>query len=152
MAAPKGNQYAKGNPNSGRPSQWTEEKLAEFGNQFLEWAQKDTSLVMMAFAGEHTHDPDVIYDLAEKDKVFSRIHQRVKAIIGARREALAMSGNGSHVVWSKTARMYDDRYDKNVSREIYDKAKQETKGKLDAIGGDTDNRGAILKYLESQKL
>jgi hypothetical protein len=148
--APKGNKNAVGN--SGRPTQWTEEKMIEFGKFFLEWAEKESSLVMLAFAGEHTHDPDVIYDLAAKSTEFNRYHQRVKAIIGARREALAMSGAGSHVVWAKTARMYDQRYSDNVSKEIYDKAKQETKGKLDAIGGDTDNRGAILKYLESQKL
>lgn len=152
MAAPKGNQYAKGNPNSGRPSHWTEENIQAFGEKYLKWAEKESSLVMMAFAGEHVHDPDVIYDLAEKSKVFNRFHQRVKAIIGARRESLAMSGAGSHVVWAKTARLYDARYDKSVSREIYDKALQETKGKLDAIGGDTDTRGDILKYLESQKI
>ena len=156
MSYKVGNNMAKSKPKSevkkkGRPSQWNEETVKAFGKQFLEWSEKESSIVIGSFNSEHPHDPDVIYDLAAKYDWFQLIVDKVRTTVGTRRERMAFTGEGNASVWNKTARFYDKRLHEHLNKETYDSAFNDSKGRLAGSGVDEDTLPDILQFIASQK-
>ena len=148
---------AKGKPKSewginGRPTIWNEETAKIFGDKLLRWSERDDSIVLGSFGATHPHDPDCIYDLSNKYDWFRLIKNKAVENIGTRREKMAFLGKGNAMVWNRTARFYDKRLDKQLNKETYNTAYNDTKGRLAGANISQDSASDILKYLASQKL
>lgn len=78
MAAPKGNQYAKGLTTSGRPEIYTEEWLKQEAKDLLEWIEKPDSYFLNGFAFRRGYDPTRFHDFKLKSDEFSKAYQFAK--------------------------------------------------------------------------
>jgi len=107
MGAPKGNQYAAGNPNSGRPLLYTDEELEQMAKELIEWAKTSEAKIYRKWLAERGIYPSVCKDLRERSKVFSNAIDYAKYLIGCRREELAIEGIMPEGIWSKTNAVYD---------------------------------------------
>jgi len=97
--APLDNKFAVGNKvavgNKGPPpSKWTEEKLAEVANHFMEWADDENNLILREFACEYKRGQEWLPEMAQKSDVFANALKYAKTKIGARREKTAGKPNG----------------------------------------------------------
>lgn len=104
MAAPKGNQYAVGNPNSGRPAIYDIEEMA---NKLDEWSKKYQSLALIEFSADMNIDPTYIYYWANKSEVFSETLRKAKARIAARRERMVHLNTLDVKVFNRYQGFYD---------------------------------------------
>jgi hypothetical protein len=96
MAAPKGNTYACGNPNSGRPTTWTKEIIEKEAGHFIEWAQMPDSVVLREFASIRGYGHRYLYDWSNEthpsyNEVFRDAFDLVKTIIGVKREKVDLA-------------------------------------------------------------
>ncbi len=83
MAAPKGNQYAKGLtkdkcPNVGRPEKYTEEWLKNEAKVLLDWMKIPENYYFKTFAYERGYRPDDFDDFCAKSKEFSIAYRHCK--------------------------------------------------------------------------
>jgi hypothetical protein len=104
MAAPIGNKYACGNPNSGRPPSYDIEKMAE---DLLEWCLSPSSISLLGFANKHRMPPQNISEWAQKSNVFAEALMIAKSELGERRERLVSFGKLDRAAFSKAQHMYD---------------------------------------------
>lgn len=91
MAAPKGNQFAKGH-GCGRPKVWTDEKIAEEAQFLREWANKEDSIVIGECYGLRGYSFDSSIEWEKTNKDFAEAKRYAKTMIGSRRERLALQG------------------------------------------------------------
>jgi len=78
MAAPKGNQYAKGKA-TGRPKIWTDEAIEEEANALLEFIANDEGLYINSFCRKRRIDPDRLPEWARSNEVFAGAFKEAKA-------------------------------------------------------------------------
>ena len=93
MAAPKGNKFAYGNPNTGRPATWTKEIIEKEAELLMKWCRKESSLILRKFACLRGYTHAYIYKWSDpNDKAFSEVFYDAfhfaKSVIGTRREEL----------------------------------------------------------------
>lgn len=103
MAAPKGNQYAKGNPNSGRPPKYDLEKEAA---ELLEFSKRDSCIKLEDFTYNKDYCASDLCDFARKSEVFSSALKKAKERIGSRREDFANIDKLNYGIWNRSARLY----------------------------------------------
>lgn len=78
MAAPKGNQYAKGH-GKGRPKIWDDDAIEEEANALLEFIAKDEGLYLNTFCRKRKLDPDRLAEWARSNEVFNGALKEAKA-------------------------------------------------------------------------
>jgi hypothetical protein len=105
MVAPKGNKFAQGNPNSGRPCKFNKEE--EFKALF-EWAQTDQALVFRMFPCSRGYSHDTLEDWAKQKEEFLDIYNISKEMVGARRE-LRLLLSDSPSPFQRYATYYDKK-------------------------------------------
>jgi len=101
----KGNQIAKGNPNSGRPREYDSEVEAE---ALLEWCMKPEATILRMFAPLRGYAPSRMDDWLIRCPVFRGAYAVAKAIIGCRREQILIDA-GSTKPFERYADFYDDQ-------------------------------------------
>jgi len=99
MPAPKGHPPY---PGCGAPRMYTKEKLAEFAESILEYADKPTSLTLRGWAAEQKRGERWMNNIVESEKTlvsqeggerkFLDAQNAALAIIGVRREEMALRG------------------------------------------------------------
>lgn len=77
MAAPKGNQYAKGKA-TGRPKIWTDEAIEEEADAMLEWIKDPKNLYIGVFAAQRGYNRARLSEFARGNKVFARAYDEAK--------------------------------------------------------------------------
>jgi hypothetical protein len=77
MAAPKGNQYAKGNA-GGRPLIYDDERIEEEANALLEWIKDAKNVYIGVFAAQRGYDRARLSEFARQNKVFARAYREAK--------------------------------------------------------------------------
>lgn len=105
--APKGNQYAVGNPNSGRPEIYSEADLEQMAKDLIEWAKLPTSRIYRKWLAEKGIYPSRCTELKARSKVFADAIEYAKYLVGTRREELSMEGEISDGLVRQTAPCYD---------------------------------------------
>lgn len=110
MGFQKGNQLAKGNPNSGRPALWTQEKIEAEASYLLEWSKQDDSLVLAECYGLRGYSYDHVSDWEKKNSVFAEAKKIAKTRIGARREKKALLNQIDSNIVGKTLITYDPEF------------------------------------------
>lgn len=80
MAAPKGNQYAKGLTTSGRPEKYTDEWLAQEAKELLAWIEVDSDkkIYLGSFAKDRGYDRQRLTEFANKSLEFSDAYKKAK--------------------------------------------------------------------------
>ncbi len=143
MAAPKGNQYAKGNPNSGRPLKYDMEQEAI---AIEEWSKKESAINLVGFVCERDICPDYIYDWADRSEVFSQALKKAKARLAERRERLMNQNAINYGSFNRYQDIYDPflkrHEDEKKNYEAYlkkaeEKSTQEITIKVDYSGNNT---------------
>ncbi len=77
MAAPKGNQYAKGNK-GGRPIIWDDDAIENEAAALIEWIQQPKNNYIGNFAFDRGYDRAQMHHFAEKNKEFANAYKRAK--------------------------------------------------------------------------
>jgi hypothetical protein len=77
MAAPKGNQYAKGKA-TGRPLIYDDERIEEEANALLEWIKAPSSYYIGVFAKDRGYNRARLQEFARENKVFAVAYQNAK--------------------------------------------------------------------------
>jgi len=77
MAAPKGNQYAKGH-GKGRPLIYDDDRLEEEAIALLEWVKVPDNLFLEDFAWDRGYSPKRISEFAKSNKDFSESLEQFK--------------------------------------------------------------------------
>lgn len=77
MAAPKGNQYAKGH-GKGCPEKYSKDWIEQEAQHLKEWMQREDSIFIKSFAIERGYSPQRLTEFAEKNKVFSEVFKLTK--------------------------------------------------------------------------
>ena len=77
MAAPKGNQYAKGNK-GGRPVIWDDDAIENEAEALIEWIKQPKNNYLGVFAFERGYNRARLTEFAHSNKVFSVAYQRAK--------------------------------------------------------------------------
>lgn len=70
MAAPKGNQYAKGNK-GGRPKIWTDDAIYDMSQRLREFIQKDVGIYLNSFCVQEKINPDLLSQWANSNEEFA---------------------------------------------------------------------------------
>jgi len=105
MAAPKGNQYAKGCETSGRPPRFD---LSEEARLFKEWADTDDALVLREFVCIRNYcAQEKLHEYALQSEEFRNAYNYARIKIGARREKLLAQGKGNPAPFMRYAALYD---------------------------------------------
>lgn len=112
MAAPKGNQYAKGCTTSGTPKIHTKEFIEKVRKDMEKWVKKPSSLFLEQFTGEMEYfvDPKKLSEWASKHEEFSETLTKVKKTLLSRLKvgSVTKSYDGGFV--SKILPMIDEDY------------------------------------------
>ena len=128
MAAPKGNQYAKGNPNSGRPPKWTEPVLEEEAEALLEYARKPDSITLVDYWPTRGFSDVEACRFEKSSEVFSKAKRMAKNLIGGRREKMGLLGDYDSAIVRSSMATYDYEHRmmlKEMKREeLLEEAKQ----------------------------
>lgn len=107
MPFPKGNKYAVGNPNSGRPQVHDREKLAK---ELIEWAQLPDSINLNGFCCTRKPPiaPSKIILFRNESNVFREAYETAKAFLAERREKM-LNAETLHVkAYDLNATVYDE--------------------------------------------
>lgn len=70
MAAPKGNQYAKGNK-GGRPKIWHEDAVNDMANRLRAFVASDRGVYLNSFCIEEKINPDLLSEWARSNEEFA---------------------------------------------------------------------------------
>jgi len=103
MPAPLGNQYAVGNPNSGRPSEHNVEEMAK---KLLLWAKKEEAWILREFAPLNGFSCTTMHRWVTENEVFRNAYEQAKDIIGCRREKMYLKER-SESTYKRYAAYYD---------------------------------------------
>jgi hypothetical protein len=109
MAPARGNKWAVGNPNSGRPCKF--DKEAEF-KALEEWAKTDEALVFRMFPCMRGYSHDTLENWAIENDVFLDIYNVALETVGARRELILIK-NISPSPFQRYATYYDKKLRKH---------------------------------------
>ena len=105
MAAPKGNQYAKGCETNGRPPRFD---LSEEARLFKAWADTDDALVLREFMCVRQYSSqEKMHEYAARSDEFREAFNYARVKIGARREKLLAQGKGNPAPFQRYAALYD---------------------------------------------
>lgn len=77
MAAPKGNQYAKGKA-TGRPKLWDDDAIENEAEALREWIAKDGGLYLGSFARQRGYARQRLSEFANSNKVFADAYEEAK--------------------------------------------------------------------------
>ena len=77
MAAPKGNQYAKGH-GKGRPIKWDDDAIENEALALLDWIKSPSSYYIGVFAESRGYDRAQMKDFVDKNKVFANAYRRAR--------------------------------------------------------------------------
>ncbi len=77
MAAPKGNQYAKGH-GCGRPLLWTDDAIEEEAKALLEWIKDPKNLYIGVFAAQRGYNRARLHEFSHSNKVFANAYHEAK--------------------------------------------------------------------------
>lgn len=108
--APKGHQYAKGrapktpSPFDGRPPEYDPEYYAE---KIQEWVTKDSSWNIAGFCSEYDLYPELIYNFCERSKNFLSVYNKIKIKLAEKREKLVSLGKLHNKSYDRYQPMYD---------------------------------------------
>lgn len=142
MAFEKGNQLAKGNPNSGRPREWTDELIEAEAYYLLEWAQDPDALVLGECYGSRGYSYEDAMDWSNRFSVFCKCKNMAKAIVGARREKGAIKKKYDSNIVGRSMPQYDPEF------KAFLKDMKMTQAVVDAIGEDAAKK--LSDFLKSQ--
>lgn len=76
MGAPKGHPPYPGCEKGGRPKKWTDERIEEEADAFLEWMKRPDSIWYKDFALERGFLPDLFSEWAQTNEKFSRVYKK----------------------------------------------------------------------------
>lgn len=71
MAAPKGNQYAKGCKTNGRPKIWDDDAISEMATRLRQFIADDKGIYLNSFCVQEKIDPDYLSEWAKTNDDFS---------------------------------------------------------------------------------
>ena len=77
MAAPKGNQYAKGH-GKGRPKTWDDDAIENEAEALLEWIKSPSSYYIGVFAYQRGYDRARLHEFASSNDVFALAYRQAK--------------------------------------------------------------------------
>ena len=129
MPAPKGNQYAKGNPSgkAGAPPKYDLEAEAK---DLLEWSEGDTATSLYQFTNEKEYLASDLREFALRSEVFSVALKKAKERIGQRREEHCNDEMMNYGVWNRSARLYSTMLDEHED-DIEEKKHKRALDKID---------------------
>ena len=105
MAAPKGNQYAKGCETSGRPGGVD---LSEEARLLIEWADTDDAIVLREWAAIRRYAAqEKLTAYCQQSEEFRTAYNIARLKIGARREKMLALGKGHAAPFMRYASLYD---------------------------------------------
>jgi hypothetical protein len=104
MSAPKENQYAAGNPNSGRPPEYNLEEMAQ---KLEEWSKKYNSCSLNQFCSDEGFSNCYLSRWAERNEVFRQSYEMAKTRLAARREELAWKGAIPQKIFNRYQGLFD---------------------------------------------
>lgn len=109
MAAPKGNQNAKGH-GCGRPRKWTDEHIEAEADFLLEWANRDDAIVLGTCYGlrGYSYEKSVVW--AKQNEWYAEAKELAKTLVGARREVGALKGRLDAGLVKASLATYDPEY------------------------------------------
>ncbi len=108
----------------GRPREYFPEVIAE---ELLEWADKDDSISLVAFAAEKGYTSETIWRMANESVVFSDAYQITKMKLAARREILASCDQLNYGSFMRTLAFYDP-FLNSFEEKVKDKDAERRKG------------------------
>lgn len=129
MGAPKGNQYAAGNPNSGRPLRFSDEDLERMAVEMVQWAKTSDAIVYREWMADREICYSVAHSLKERSKVFAKAIEVTKYIIGVRREKLNIKGE----LPDKSFCSYMALYDPEMKDWLLEQKRADDRSKLTKI-------------------
>lgn len=103
----KGNQLAKGNPLSGRPSLYSLDDIEEMGNKLIEWVQNPGSFILLEFCVINKFSAQYLSKWENMSPVFKEALWFAKTTIAERREKLDHYGKLNHGTFNRYQGMYD---------------------------------------------
>ena len=77
MAAPKGNQFAKGH-GKGRPKVWTDDAISEMANRLRDFIKRDDGVYLNSFCVEEKINPDLLSEWAQSNEDFRGAYKEAK--------------------------------------------------------------------------
>lgn len=103
----------------GRPRKYD---LEQEGNDLLEWAKKDDSLIMKSFAvpKEYTYEHMLAWVREGHSEYFSQCYEKAIAIVADRREKMALAGTIPQKYFDRFATLYDKdlrRHERELKKE-----------------------------------
>jgi hypothetical protein len=153
--APKGNQYAKGNPNSGRPRQHDRELMAK---DIIEWVQDEDNWIIKEWRIKHMMTRDTVMEMCRDSKVFADAYKYANDKIASRRERMHFLGEMKDNLFNRMLRVYDKDIDSqerdNLAYEysLKEKSQQitpETLSKFEEVISQLDRSRSALNKLET---
>lgn len=110
MPAPKGHAPYAGCETGGRPRVWTDELIEQEAELLIEWAHKETSIVMGKHYGERGYTRQSSCEWAVRNKYYAHAKNLALTIVGARREEMALMGAIDHNIVKTSMGLYDHEY------------------------------------------
>lgn len=107
MGAPKGHPPYPGCETGGRPVIWTDDKIEYEADLLIEWAQKDSSLVLGQHYGARGYSYDHAMDWAKRNEKYKMAKKVALTIVGARREEKALYAIIDSAIVKRSMHMYD---------------------------------------------
>lgn len=141
MAAPKGNQYAKGN-NGGRPFTYDRHKMAI---DLIEWAKQDDSLNLCKFCCSYDPpiDPHYLIKTAKEDDELGNAYRTAKSFLGARREEMLNINKLNARAYEANKHVYDmfikddyrdnQKFESDLKKQVADDVSAEYKTLLASV-------------------
>ena len=93
----------------GRPEKWDAARIEKEAEDLLEWAKDPQSFSLERFTcyREEPYTRALMYDLANRSRIFSNAFIVAKEIVRQNREEACAKGEFSNVVYAKTCSFYD---------------------------------------------
>ena len=136
MAAPKGNQYAKGCETNGRPCAFD---LAEEARLLMDWADTEDALVLREWAAIRRYSSqEKLQAYCAQSEDFRSAYNMARIKIGARREKMLAKGIGNSAPFQRYASLYD--------KEL--KAHEKEIKEQDAANAQTVVAGDITQFMQ----
>lgn len=140
------NPFPDRNP-KGRPEFWTEERIAALEATLWEHVEDPDSIDIKGWRGRQRLTMDIVNAICEKSPFFRQAYECAKALIGEKRDKMALKGN-----WHPGTVMRTDWcYDKDIeNRENYLRDK-ELSSNVDPVGAREQAEIAALRA-ENERL
>lgn len=107
MAPPKGHPPYPGCETGGRPYIWTDELIEHEAQLLIEWAKKESSLVLGKHYGERGYHYWHAMDWSKRNHMFEEARKLALTIVGSRREEMAILGAIEDNIVKKNLGLYD---------------------------------------------